>query len=63
MFDCETVGKQYKFRGINIGSNNKYLAGPWFEIGEDNCYSNGQYFIGDEDKNDYDHLYCKGLCL
>jgi len=55
-FNCKTVGKQYKFRAVNIGSYNKYLMGPWSEIREDNCFINDQYFIREEDKNYYDHL-------
>lgn len=63
--DCKTDGKLYKFRvrAININSNNERLTGPWSETGEGNCYSNGQYFIGEENKSYYDHLYCKCSCL
>lgn len=44
--DCKTVGRerlyQFRVRAVNIGSDNTHLKGPWSELGEGNCYSDGK---------------------
>ncbi|XP_076178162.1 cytokine receptor domeless [Ptiloglossa arizonensis] len=46
--DCKTVGRerlyQFRVRAVNIGSDNTHLKGPWSELGEGNCYSDGPSF-------------------
>lgn len=47
--DCKASGRDqaYKFRvrAVNIASNNEHLKGPWSDLGEGYCISDGEYFL------------------